>query len=220
MPDDATPPGALAEAHRLRVLRTARYYMLGAAESPHEVWFVLHGYGQLAAYFIRHFRPLLDGTRCIVAPEALSRFYLSEASGRVGASWMTREGRLCEIEDCLGYLDALYDRLAADLPGGAAVHVLGFSQGVATACRWVARGHVPAGCLTCWAGSLPPELDLGALRGTRLTLVAGTADDYATPERMADQRQRLDAAGLAYEVLSFDGGHRLDAGALQRLAAP
>ena len=219
MPDDATPPGASAEAHHLRVPRTARYYTIGAAKAPREVWFVLHGYGQLAAYFIRHFRPLVDGARCVVAPEALARFYLSETSGRVGASWMTSEDRLCEIEDYLGYLDALYDHLASGFSGDTAVHVLGFSQGAATACRWAARGHVPAGRLTCWAGSLPPELDLGALKGTRLTLVAGTADEYATPERVAAQKERLGAAGLAYDALSFDGGHRLDAGALRRLAS-
>ena len=221
-PDPGTPPDGSPEAHHLRVPRTARYYTLGATEAPREVWFVLHGYGQLAAYFIRHFRPLLDGARRIVAPEALSRFYLDEASGRVGASWMTREDRLHEIEDALSYLDVLYDRLAAAglFAGGAAVHVLGFSQGVATACRWVARGHVPAGRLTCWAGSLPPELDLDALKEKQLTLVAGTADEYATPERVAGQRQRLEAAGLAYDVVTFDGGHRLDAGALRRLSAP
>ena len=43
--------------------------------------------------------PLDDGSRLIVAPEALSRFYLGEVSQRpaserrVGASWMTREDR-------------------------------------------------------------------------------------------------------------------------------
>ena len=45
-----------------------------------EVWFVLHGFGQLSPYFIRHFGVLADGTRLIVAPEALNRFYLERTS--------------------------------------------------------------------------------------------------------------------------------------------
>src|ERR1051325_10016453 len=51
------------------------------------------------------------GRRRLVAPEGLSRFYLSERATerRVGASWMTREDRLAEIADYLGYLDAVYD---------------------------------------------------------------------------------------------------------------
>ena len=64
-----------------------------------ELWYVLHGYGQLAAPFLEEFRAIDDGTRLIVAPEALSRFYEGDAQARlhkdasVGASWMTREDR-------------------------------------------------------------------------------------------------------------------------------
>lgn len=57
------------QEHRIAVARTARYFTLGRAER--EVWFVLHGYGQLADRFLRHFDPIDDGTRLIVAPEGL-----------------------------------------------------------------------------------------------------------------------------------------------------
>ncbi len=77
------PPAASAAAdsaitpHSLVVPRTARYYTLGPTHGfPRELWFVCHGYGQLAERFLRQFAPLDDGTRLIVAPEALSRFYL------------------------------------------------------------------------------------------------------------------------------------------------
>jgi len=74
------------QEHRITVSRSARYFTLGRPDR--EVWFVLHGYGQLAARFLRHFEPLDDGTRLMVAPEALSRFYLGEARAErgVGAS--------------------------------------------------------------------------------------------------------------------------------------
>src|SRR5881398_3935866 len=96
--------------HHIGVSRSARYFTLG--EKPQgvaEVWFACHGYGQLAARFLEKLRVLDDGRRCVVAPEGLSRFYLSEspAERRVGASWMTREDRLAEIDDYVPYLDGV-----------------------------------------------------------------------------------------------------------------
>src|ERR671933_2286542 len=104
--------------HHLTVTRTARYVTLGDVhDSLRQVWFVCHGYGQLAARFLRHFEDLNDGHRLIVAPEALSRFYVESGPGTrhadvpVGATWMTREDRLSEIADYVSYLDGLYAQL-------------------------------------------------------------------------------------------------------------
>ncbi len=215
-----------AAEHHFTVPRTARYYTLGTARKARAVWFVLHGYGQLGAYFVRHFAPVVEGGGFVVAPEALSRFYLSgpdhAAGGRVGATWMTRADRDHEMGDYVRYLDALYRRLrAGGLTGDVPVHLLGFSQGAATACRWAAWGDVRPRWLTLWAGPVPPDLNLSAChpcfsRAT-LTLVRGTEDAYITPERWAEQQARLDAHGLAYRTLAFDGGHRLDAETLGRL---
>ena len=48
--------------HHLSVARTARYYTLGEPGAT-EVWFVCHGYGQLAGRFLRRFEPIADGFR-------------------------------------------------------------------------------------------------------------------------------------------------------------
>jgi predicted esterase len=193
------------------------------------VWFVLHGFGQLAGYFIRDFAPLDDGTRLIVAPEALSRFYLGETTGagsgdaRVGATWMTREDRLTEIADYVGYLDALYAHVftLADR-GGVTVVALGFSQGVATACRWVARGSSRIDRLVLWAGLVPPEIegarDAAPFRALHVTRVLGLRDEYATPELVRAEDERLAALGIAARLVRFDGGHELHAKTLQALA--
>src|SRR5689334_8649251 len=93
--------------HTIVVPRTARYSTLGPMHGfPRELWFVCHGFGQLAGRFIRNFAPIDDGTRLIVAPEAHNRYYLdsiqerrSQQSPRVGATWMTREFRDAEIAD-------------------------------------------------------------------------------------------------------------------------
>ena len=216
--------------HHLRVTRTARYVTLGRPHAAlREVWIVCHGHGQLAARFIRHFAALDDDTRLVVAPEALSRYYLDPpaagpaAERRVGATWMTREDRLSEVNDYVGYLDALHTHVFRQVDRGAVrLHVLGFSQGVATACRWVCRGHASPDDVTLWAGVVPPDLDLvadgGALRAARLSLVVGAHDEFATPEAVAEQQERLRAAGIGFRATIFDGGHALDGTVLRQLA--
>lgn len=196
-----------------------------------ELWVVLHGYGQLAADMIAGLAALDDGTRLIVAPEALSRFYdargeLSQHhTARVGASWMTREDRLLDIEDIVGWLQQAYETYAVRVPASATVHVLGFSQGAAAASRWVAVGRVPARHLICWGASLAPELDLGAtgaaenpLRRAKCSIVIGERDEFVSAAHIAAERARLDAAGFPYEMIGFAGGHRLDDKTLRRVA--
>jgi len=219
-----------AGAHHVEVPRTARYYTVGDAAAARAAWVVLHGYGQLAGYFIRHFAPLAEG-RLVVAPEALSRFYLESREGdagahgrRIGATWMTREDRDAEMRDYVRYLDLALAAAALDVDWARTpLGVLGFSQGTATACRWLqaraARGVAPAARLVLWAGEVPPDLDLDApwLRATRLTIVVGDADPYATPTYVAALRERLDAHGVAYELVPFAGGHQLDGPTLARI---
>jgi len=150
----------LLQEHHLTVSRTARYFTLG--ESPRgveEVWFACHGYAQLAGRFLEKLRVLEDRQRYVVAPEGLSRFYLTEspAERRVGASWMTREDRLHEIDDYVRYLDALYREVLGRVEGPAArVTALGFSQGTATVSRWAALGQSRLTTWSCGVGSCRP----------------------------------------------------------------
>lgn len=213
--------------HRLEVARSARYHALGEPGGHvRELWIVCHGYGQLARWFVRHFAPLDDGTRLIVAPEALNRFYL-ETEGRhgpesrVGATWMTREDRLAEIDDYVRYLDGLHAHLARQFDiGGVRVVVLGFSQGVATVCRWATRTKASIDDLVLWAGSVPPELTItpGLFGGARLTIVTGREDPYATGSALNKETARLEGGGLGYGRIDFDGAHHLDADTLERIA--
>jgi len=215
--------------HHLPVSRTARYYTLGRpGDAIREVWFGVHGYGQLAERFIRHFEALDDGRHLVIAPEALSRFYLdtvrtSHVQSPVGASWMTREDRLSEIDDYILYLDALYAQVMSAVERQRVrVVVLGFSQGVATVCRWLERGTARADRLVLWGGHLPNETDFSRpenpLRSVRLTLVAGDGDEFATPEAVAAEERALRANDVAFERLTFAGGHRLDHALLAEMA--
>jgi predicted esterase len=211
--------------HHLEVRRTARYWTLGSEEAD-DVWFVLHGYKQLARRFLRRFEALAGPGRLVVAPEALSRFYAGAEPGRhgpssiVGASWMTREDRLREIDDYVAYLDRLADVV---LRPGARSTALGFSQGAATAARWVTYGAVDVSRLVLWAGYVPPDLDMAraaeALSGADLLLVRGDEDPGVEPELGEKERRALEGAGIAHRTVEYRGGHEIDEETLLGIAA-
>lgn len=219
-----------AVERHIEVPRTARYWVLGEdVAEPREVWFVLHGYGQLARRFLRRFAALDDGTRRVVAPEALSRFYPEESTRRhgttsvVGASWMTREDRDREIADYVRYLDRLVGTVCASPVEDVPLTVLGFSQGVATAARWSVLGAVRPGRLLLWGDFLPPDLDLArakeAWAGTDVVLVRGSGDRVlADPERARAESEALDAAGIRPRQVAYEGGHDIEAAQLAALS--
>ncbi|MDE3150962.1 MAG: dienelactone hydrolase family protein [Gemmatimonadota bacterium] len=215
--------------HHLRVRRTARYSTLGeSGPGVREVWIACHGYGQLAARFVRHFRPIEHARRLIVAPEALSRFYLENTlphgpDARIGATWMTREDRESEIADYVEYLDALAATVAA--PGGESrprLVAFGFSQGVATVMRWLAMGQTRVDRCIAWCGSVPQDLDLAAGRARfgaeAVTVAFGDRDPYFDGARIAQQTDLLRAAGVPFEYVPFEGGHAIDPQTLIRIA--
>jgi predicted esterase len=221
--------------HHLAVTRTARYYVVGggmdgsADDAIRDLWIVCHGYGQLAGTFVAPFEKLAAPWRRVVAPEALSRFYLDasrkpgDPEPRVGATWMTREDREREIDDQVSYLDALLERVRPrTIATGVRLRVLGFSQGVATIVRWLDRGRVRADEVILWAGSFPPDVDLTSfaarMGNAPVVFVVGTRDEL-TPWAAADVAlRRLTEAGAAARLVTFDGGHRLDDATLAALA--
>ena len=75
---------------------------------------------------------------------------------------MTTEDRLNDIEDYIQFLDTLYEEVKQSLQNpNVKIHVLGFSQGAATATRWVGNNVSGMDSLILWSGMFPPDLDLG-----------------------------------------------------------
>ncbi|MBC3541286.1 alpha/beta fold hydrolase [Rufibacter sp. H-1] len=208
--------------HRtISVPRTAHLHQLGtlSPETRH-LWIVLHGYGQLARYFIRHFEGITDAQTAVLAPEGLSRFYLEGFSGRVGATWMTKEERLHEITDYINYLNQVREMALNEAPD-AELHVLGFSQGGATACRWLAQAQWPMKQLVLWAGVFPEDMEITSasrtLSQTHLTYVYGLQDPFVADDKVQAQLVRVEAAGLHPEVITFAGKHELNQEVLRLL---
>jgi predicted esterase len=212
--------------HHITVRRTARYFTTGPSpEASSEVWFVLHGIGQLASIFLLYFADLADGSRLLVAPEALSRYYKVPPESAppherpVGATWMTREARDQDIADYVAYLDDLHARLI-DAARSPRVTVLGFSQGAATATRWLLQGRSRIDRVILWGGLTPPDTslpDLSRALVAPLTIAVGLQDQFVTGDALDAEHRRLTDAGVPHEVVTFQGGHGISRTTLRRI---
>ena len=178
------------------------------------VWFFLHGYGQLAEDFIKYFEPIKNETTLIVAPEALNRFYVKGFNGKVGSAWMTKEDRENEIKDYVNYLDSVYDDVIKfGLLSKTKVTVLGFSQGTATACRWISKGKSKVDRLILWGGGVPPDVDLELSKelfnSLQLTIVAGDKDEFISAEQIEKEEGRFKKNNIKYSLIMFEGKHAI-----------
>lgn len=206
----------------------ARYFKLGELQaSTKKVWFVLHGYGQLAEYFLKKFKTLENEQVCVIAPEGLSRFYLEDVtkrsqggSQRVGATWMTRENRLMDIENYLTYLHTVYQQEIGNRTD-VEVTILGFSQGAATASRWVVENRITFNRLILWAGIFPEDMDFQrgheVLSSKKIQLVYGKQDPFLNDERLVHMQTLTDKLQVQATVQTFEGGHEVDEATLLSL---
>ena len=209
------------QAHQIKFPRTAHYYTLGepSPETQH-LLFVLHGYGQLASQFVYKFDRL--GTNyCVVAPEGFSRFYWNQTSGTVGASWMTKLDRLAEIEDYTNYLQHLYHSFRARLAPAVPTTVLGFSQGGATAMRWLHRLQPEVQRLMLWGAGIPTDLDYRGQvtywQALPTHLIWGKQDEYFSQEKYDAHQVFLQTQPLQPQTHWYEGKHRIDRDVLQQV---
>ncbi|MCB9365379.1 MAG: dienelactone hydrolase family protein [Flavobacteriales bacterium] len=197
----------MSEKHILKIEKTATYYTLGSIETAETIWFVLHGYGYLAKFFINKFSPILDDKTCVIAPEGLSKFYLNGVGvdGRVGASWMTKENRENEIIDYVNYLNQLYNLLITNK--NLKINIVGFSQGGATACRWVSDGKIKVDNFILWASVFPDDINFKTIENVTTFFLYGDDDEYVTEERIKKQQTIFIDSGVKVTTIPFKGTH-------------
>ena len=202
--------------------RTARVFY--NVEEPHAstkyLWICLHGYGQLGQYFIKNFECLNPDEHWVVAPEGLSKMYLEGVYGRVGASWMTKEDRLTEIDDYLYYLDQLYAHLQSQISPDVKTIVFGFSQGGATVSRWVYQGGVQPDHLVLWSGIFPPDLKLEKQDGLSFKIwqLIGDNDPFVNDKRWNENSGIIEKLGIEPVYIPFEGEHKIYDNVLLNLA--
>ena len=200
----------------------ARYYRLGNLDATtKQLWFVLHGYGQLAQFFIQKFKVLEEAGICVIAPEGLSRFYLEGNGGRVGATWMTKENRLTDIENYINYLNEVFHKETSSISPLPPITILGFSQGAATVTRWLLNGKINANRLILWAGLLPPDMDFEKgneiLKSMEIIEVYGKDDPFLTEAKIAEMKMLADKLEIKLAPIVFEGGHEISKATLAKL---
>lgn len=201
--------------HYLEAPSTFRYVTHGSEKAPH-LLIVLHGYGQLAEYFIRKFTHL-ESNFFIVAPEGMHRFYLKGSSGRVGASWMTKEERQLDIQTNMNWLNTLLAKLTSENTYQK-ISLLGFSQGGATAARWFHATNQFDHFIS-WASVFPPDLEqeliITPIAAKTNFFVIGTNDEFVTPDEQTNLIQSYQVKG--YQTIVYEGTHTIDSACLQKL---
>lgn len=201
------------KSHSLKVETTAHYYSLGELNSnTKDIWIVCHGYGQLASFFLRKFQSMEAPNRYIVAPEGFNKFYLKGFSGRVGASWMTKEKREDEIEDYCAFLEELLDSIIEKSNPNYSIKVLGFSQGTATVTRWLLRTKHKVDSLIVWGGKIANDFDFQRYKqihaNTKNYVVFGSKDEFYTENFINEYKNELKE--FKAEWINYKGGHTID----------
>ena len=194
-------------------------------ENTKNIWLVCHGIGYLSRYFIRHFNHLNPSENYIMAPQAQSKYYLKSDYRHVGASWLTRENTEADIENVLNYLDEvyaeeiLYKKNLAKTPN---LIILGYSQGVSVATRFLARRKIKCDQLILHSGKIPAEIsaeDLEFLKDTNVTYLYGTEDEYLKKGIIEVEEERLKTLfPNNLEVLTYNGGHEFNTEIIEKLS--
>ena len=211
--------------HHVHVRRTARYFTAGKinAETKY-LWFLLHGYGQLANHFISKFDCLDPVRNFLVAPEGLSKFYRNGFAGNVAASWMTKADRENEIDDYLFFLNKLYREIVPiSVPRKFKINLLGFSQGAATASRWLCRSGLPFDNFIIYSGDLGNDIDVIdenlPLRNSRNFYIRGNEDEFIDSKYAENFKELFQKAKIQLEFISFKGKHEIKEVAMRELLA-
>jgi predicted esterase len=199
---------------KLAVSKKMRYYTMGNFEKADILLIALHGFGQLSKFFIKKFE-FLPENYLILAPEGMHRFYLQGNSGRVGASWMTKEARELDIEENTTALQTLLKTIKTNKQFSKII-LFGFSQGGATATRWYFSDAEQFDHLILWASVFPPDLEKPKLEENCYNFfVLGNQDEYYSLEQ-----QHLEIASykeIGFKTIHFEGNHDIQQATLQNV---
>ncbi|HLW32372.1 MAG TPA: hypothetical protein VKX40_08925 [Aequorivita sp.] len=193
---------------------TNTYTLLNSyTDKTKNVWIVFHGMGYLSKYFLKYFEKLNSDENFIIAPQAPSKYYQDRKFKHVGASWLTRENTLSETENILNYIDAVFKKeLNKEAPN---LIVMGYSQGVSIALRWVASRKIQCNKLVLHSGGIPKELKKSDFKflqpSSSIVFLYGNKDPYINEERKKEEN--LKATELFEDRLKievFDGVHEVN----------
>jgi predicted esterase len=188
--------------------KTARFFQLGEiTEQTDYVIIACHGYAQLANYFLKWFEGVENEKIAVIAPEGLNRFYWQGFSGRVAASWMTKEDRESDIADYVYFID----QIAYKFPNKKII-AIGFSQGAATICRWAHQTVTEIEHIVLWGSVFPDGLEMETFIKkfkNPIQLVFGDSDEYYSEKQISSVKSTFSNQEENIEFTSYSGGHKI-----------
>ena len=174
----------------------------------------MHGYGQLAEYFIRKFSEV-SKTHFVLAPEGPHRFYKKGYSGRVGASWMTKEAREIDISDNISWLNELVKSIKSK-HNFDQIELIGFSQGGATAARWYYANPNTFDRLILWSCVFPPDIEKEAIKKSSNNLyLVGNQDEFI--DENLRKKEVIFYQNIGFTTHVFEGNHDINAKVLSKI---
>jgi len=185
------------------------------------VWLAFHGMGYLSRYFLKYFKGISSEENFVIAPQAPSKYYQGPNFKHVGSSWLTREETLMETENVLRYVDEVFNlEKPSVMPRFI---VLGYSQGVSIATRWLASRKIECNHLVLHSGGIPIELtseDFEYLSpNTKVTYLYGNKDQYITEaKKTTDYLKGKELFGDRLNIEVFDGVHEVNTTYLRELS--
>lgn len=182
-------------------------------EKTKNVWLVFHGIGYLSRFFIRNFKVLNPDENYIICPQAPSKYYKDSNYKHVGASWLTKENTKIETENVLNYIDAILDYENINLKKVNFI-VLGYSQGVSIASRWLGSRNAFCNTLVMISGVFPKELSkqhFNHLSKLKTFHTVGLNDEIFDPKNVVKQENRLSEIFPEIKIINHDRGHIIDA---------
>ena len=174
------------------------------------VIFACHGMGYLSRYFLKYFKGLNSDDNYIIIPQAQSKYYIAPKMKHVGASWLTKENTLKEMENVISYFDSV---LSNEKIENLNFIFLGYSQGVSVAMRYLAKRKIIVSKLILMSGGIPKELtpkDFKYLKNkAAIYYVYGDKDEYITEGFLNSEKKRLENLFSNINYIEFDGNHEI-----------
>ena len=174
------------------------------------VIFACHGMGYLSRYFLKYFKGLNSDDNYIIIPQAQSKYYIAPKMKHVGASWLTKENTLKEMENIISYFDNV---LSNEKIENLNFIFLGYSQGVSVAMRYLAKRKIIVSKLILMSGGIPKELtpkDFKYLKNKAVIYyVYGDKDEYITEDFLNSEKKRFEDLFSNIKYIEFDGNHEI-----------
>ena len=190
----------------------APYFKVGSInEMTKNIWFIFHGYGQLADEFAKQFTEMISEENCLIFPQGLSRFYLKGIGNKIGANWMTSQDRDIDITNYISYINQIFKHEVEPSLENIKLNILGFSQGGHTASRWIYNSKITYNKFVLWGSNLAHEIDQKRIsdsfsHGKNLVII-GDQDRFINSDRLRKMRLKYEKIGFNYQTIEYHGEH-------------